>query len=653
MLKGYAAKPLLVVPFGVSLAVLSTQAFGQEALRAPRPPSVALTDENGVDPFSGTKAFSITDASIGGLAHIKTILSYDPSTQPEPNANTSPPELDNYIGGLGYSDARDYTNDPNSWSPRPRFTVRVAGISAQLFINRDGSLQSFSGDSLTGNGVNGLTAEARPQPVVLGGPQGIWNLTTGSGVVVEIDTSRRPKVGTFTQYLGLATKISYPDGKIIRMNYRADCTNNPRLQSVTGNDGFMLKYAYEDSSCGARMTGVIAINLANETCDPFADACSVDPKWRRSQYTYSFINGRNVTDVIDQAGSLSRFTFDKWGRVLGYRPANATRDLMTFTYCPSYWTRINYTTDGTVPTMSTDPNDAYSKDASETYCGESTYYGTYGSPYQWSTIYNRIASIMRADQNFQWGYGLPRKLAPNDSPYPRQYQVTRPTGLPVVVSVWTGTGGGMTDYADPSKLTANFDGSNEARRIRGLNLRGQPAMTFTYDGRGNITSDGVSSAGFEASCSFIARCNKPLWTRDPAGFQSDYEYDPTHGGVLTETLPPDANGIRPQKRYSYVQRYAWFRNSGGALVRSAEPIWLLSSMRFCRTSASVNGGCSVAGDEVVTTYDYGPDSGPNNLWLRGAVVSADGQSLRTCFGYNKFGEKISETTPRAGLAVCQ
>lgn len=653
MLKGYAAKPLFVVPFGVSLAVFSTPAFGQEALRAPRPPSVALTDENGVDPFSGTKAFSITDASIGGLAHIKTILSYDPSTQPEPRADTSPPELDNYIGGLGYSDARDYTNDPNSWSPRPRFTVRVAGISAQFFINRDGSLQSFSGDSLTGNGVNGLTADARPQPVVLGGSQGIWNLTTGSGVMVEIDTSRRPKVGTFTQYLGLATKVSYPDGKIIRMNYRADCAISPRLQSVTRNDGFMLKYVYEDGSCGARMTGVIAINLANETCDPFADACPVDPKWRRSQYAYSSINGRNVTDVIDQTGSLSRFTFDKWGRVLSFRPPNSTRDLMTFTYCQSYWTRVNYTTDGSVPTMSTDPNDAYAKDADEQYCGESNFYGTWGAPYGWNSYYNRITSIYRADQDYQWDYSRPIKLAPADSPYPRKYEVSRPSRLPVVVNVWTGTGGGILNYADPSRVVVHFDSTNEARRVKLLSSRGHPDMSFQYDDRGNITSDGISSAGFEASCSYIARCNKPRWTRDPAGVQSEYDYDPTHGGVLMEKLPADANGIRLEKRYSYVQRYAWFRNSGGALVRSAEPIWLLSSMRFCRTSASLNGSCSVAGDEVVTTYDYGPDSGPNNLWLRGTVVSADGQSLRTCFGYNKFGEKISETTPRAGLAVCQ
>jgi hypothetical protein len=64
-------------------------------------------------------------------------------------------------------------------------------------------------------------------------------------------------------------------------------------------------------------------------------------------------------------------------------------------------------------------------------------------------------------------------------------------------------------------------------------------------------------------------------------------------------------------------------------------------------------GCVTSGDEVVTTYDYGPDSGPNNLHLRGVKEDALGSSPRlTCSAYDWMGNKISETKPRAGLAVC-
>jgi hypothetical protein len=78
-------------------------------------------------------------------------------------------------------------------------------------------------------------------------------------------------------------------------------------------------------------------------------------------------------------------------------------------------------------------------------------------------------------------------------------------------------------------------------------------------------------------------------------------------------------------------------------------------MRTCRTTATVNGACAGgAADEVLTAYEYGPDTGAvgNNLMLRGVAVTADGQTLRTCYGYDRDGNKISETKPRAGLAVC-
>jgi YD repeat-containing protein len=63
-----------------------------------------------------------------------------------------------------------------------------------------------------------------------------------------------------------------------------------------------------------------------------------------------------------------------------------------------------------------------------------------------------------------------------------------------------------------------------------------------------------------------------------------------------------------------------------------------------------------AADEVIADYDYGPNSGPNNLWLRGQVATAtDGgaaTSLRTCYRYDGLGRRISETQPEANLGSC-
>lgn len=146
-------------------------------------------------------------------------------------------------------------------------------------------------------------------------------------------------------------------------------------------------------------------------------------------------------------------------------------------------------------------------------------------------------------------------------------------------------------------------------------------------------------------------CTKPITRTDERGNQSDFTYAPEHGGILTETGPA-VNGVRPQTRYSYAQRYAWIKDASGAFIRATTPIWLLISKSYCKTGPAAGAGCAVAGDEVRTTYDYGPDSGPNNLLLRGTVEDAGGLALRSCYSYDWRGNKISETGPRAELGTC-
>ena len=55
---------------------------------------------------------------------------------------------------------------------------------------------------------------------------------------------------------------------------------------------------------------------------------------------------------------------------------------------------------------------------------------------------------------------------------------------------------------------------------------------------------------------------------------------------------------------------------------------------------------------MTTTYDYGPTSGANNLFLRGMSVTADGVTHRTCYAYDIYGNRVGETFPRAGLSSC-
>lgn len=171
------------------------------------------------------------------------------------------------------------------------------------------------------------------------------------------------------------------------------------------------------------------------------------------------------------------------------------------------------------------------------------------------------------------------------------------------------------------------------------------------------------TTGCPAYSSFTTlSCNLPLTSTDAKGNTTTYTYDYTHGGILTETKPADSSGVHPVIRNTYGQRYAWIKNSGGGYSQTSSPVWLLLETRTCASSTTVGNACSAgSADEVVTTYDYGPNSGPNNLSIRGIVVTANVPgapinpvSRRTCYSYDWRGNKISQTSPRgsAGLSVC-
>jgi hypothetical protein len=146
---------------------------------------------------------------------------------------------------------------------------------------------------------------------------------------------------------------------------------------------------------------------------------------------------------------------------------------------------------------------------------------------------------------------------------------------------------------------------------------------------------------------------EPLSIIDPNGNETDYTYA-TWGGRLSELDPaPSVGAARPLKLFTYVQKYAYIKNSAGALVAASSPIWLAASETDCQTVAGSNAlACDTSAPMAVTTYQYGADGTPDNLLLRGKVVSSGGVSLRTCYSYDQYSNKISETKPLAGLTTC-
>ncbi|MBX7494542.1 hypothetical protein K3172_01585 [Qipengyuania sp. 6B39] len=190
-------------------------------------------------------------------------------------------------------------------------------------------------------------------------------------------------------------------------------------------------------------------------------------------------------------------------------------------------------------------------------------------------------------------------------------------------------------------------------------------VTYTFDGRFNVISAQVRSKvsgqyltttyEYPPSCTTAtqAYCNLPTAVIDPSGNRTEYTYN-ARGQVLTKTEPAPAPGAaRPVTRHQYTMRTAMVLNSTGGYVPAGSAVSMLTRTSTCRTVEN----CQGTSDEVVTQYDYGPTAGPNNLLLRGVAVTAVNSSgqletQRTCYGYNYFGEKISETQPKAGLTSC-
>ena len=116
---------------------------------------------------------------------------------------------------------------------------------------------------------------------------------------------------------------------------------------------------------------------------------------------------------------------------------------------------------------------------------------------------------------------------------------------------------------------------------------------------------------------------------------------------------------RPLKLYTYVQMSAYVKNSGGTLVSTGVPIWMLSSVTQCQTVAgSSTAACDTAAGapRLQTTYQYATGAVANNLLVRGTEVKdlVTGTTRLSCFTYDPIGRKISATSPRgnASISVC-
>lgn len=587
--------------FMIALFVLSALAPGEAQAQVPVPPTRQVVDENGVDLLTGTFTAWQADIAIG-------------------------PES---AGGLSYS--RAGTSQNISYHYRANTDILLKFIEA--WETPDGLPHAavtvgFAKDRFSQSGSTFTSMDGMGATLVFDTASQNYIYTNRDGVIIRFPaaTANEDYDGiraiSVVQPNGLRTEFSNKKWTVSLCGTGCNITYN-RVQSITTNEGYQLKLDYSSTTKPKNPTKVSVLNMKDVYCDPNADACAATSGATSATYAWSeapydpAIGIINILTVNDAAGRTTRWTLPSHPEITAYlsgiggiKSPSSTNDDTTVSY---------------------------------KYYGE----GPFGS-------ITRISSVTK--RGLTWNYDI---LNYNTSQ--PTIKVTDPIGNTRQVKSDLITLQVLTDTDGLGRITS-YQYDSFGRRTRITFPEGN-YIHFTYDARGNITqtrsvaksgsglADIITSAVYPATCTNPKTCNKPTSTTDALGRVTDYTYDPTHGGVLTVTLPaPVTGGTRPQTRYTYTAQYAWFKNSAGTLVQAATPIYKLATVSTCQTTAS----CSGTADEVRTTYAYqaGTSSVGSNL-LPVSVTSGAGDgslSATSSASYDSVGNPITEDGPLAGTA---
>jgi hypothetical protein len=458
-------------------------------------------------------------------------------------------------------------------------------------------------------------------------------VTTGGGVLF---TDRNGITLQTNADANNSTILTYPDGRQVYYNgYQA---------TIANNFGFILKS--QTASDGNRM---VAANQAVDICTIASTSCSGLSKDRHS--------------LITSAGANNNWTFfDAGGGRTIYRSTPIQANTEKY-YC-WYDGQLRYCNSPFLVTRYYPAGITFPKDSAESVTI------SYVNPDSQEEV--EVSSITKDGTTITYNpvrvlYGS-YGSSPNPNTLPYHLQITSSLGgnqiaYSQATRGFAGWGNGrMTlDYVTDGLNRTSYFSSNPLDEVSGVTLPEGNGQTLSYDSRWNVqyvydtpkTNSGVAQLVTQyiywPDCTNTPQsyCNKPSAIIDRRNNRTDFTYNP-QGQILTLTGPADSSGLRPITTYGYTFRTAYIKDANGNTVAAGTPISMLTQKIVCRSQQN----CVGTADAVVTTYDYGPTTGLNNLLLRGVAVTADGQTRRTCYGYNYFGEKISETRPMAGLASC-
>ena len=429
--------------------------------------------------------------------------------------------------------------------------------------------------------------------ITFGLVDGIYTLTERDGTKFRFNG---------TGFGSVMTEIIHPNGYTVNLTYVSG-----KLRNVKDNRGYAIVFDYDGNN---RVSLACGFNLAEVSISTASTCASAT---LRAQYAYNSGSTGTLASVTNVLGFVSNISYN----------ASSSSDVTCVT------------TPGTNTCKVTNKYVAGISGVQEQVLAD-------GTTWKFHTDGGMSGRTGNEDP-------LLAASASMTDPYNNGYAIDYLLETPIMVTDQLGRQF-YPNYEGPIYTGSKLPEGNRIEIL--LSSRDAPAG-FKWTPKTGVESPTATAKSYPISCANPITCNRPDTETDANGNLTSYTYDATHGDVLTKTGPV-TGGIAPVVRYAYAQRNAWIKNAAGTgYVRATPAIWLMTEERTCKNSATVGGTCQAgASDEVVTTYDYGPDSGPNNLLLRGVVIDGGGLSLRTCYQYDSQGNKIAETKPRAGLTNC-
>lgn len=547
--------------------VCPTAALAQTV--ASNPARFVTTDRNGVDLVDNRFNFTIDEGSIGqgesALAMVRT------------------------FGAAGWRDPYDVRLVRSTVAGQVQITINGA-VTSSLFKKVSGVFvpDNADGSTLTevGGGDGYVLTQANgdqinfPAMTITAGPAAFAsNICTAS-----VTTSCFLPMGSRTRPNGLTQTVAWT---LVERCYRSgpqvSCSDDSlpftniirgiRINRVSNNAGYAMDFTYLSNT----FTPGSTTNWYRRSTIAFKNTGATATSWPTIAYAYPTTTTTTTSDIGGRVWTFTYAGTSESGSLTAIRRPGASSDNITLTYSPAL--------------------SAVTRD------GVSTSYSR--------TVSGTTATTTITDAN---------------------------SGVTTAVADLTLSR--VTKLTNELTRETNYVYDTSARPTEIIQPEGNKTV-FAYDARGNVTSttykaksgsglaDIVIPADYPASCANPVTCNKPNWTKDAKGNQTDYTYDSTHGGVLTVTAPaPSTGAVRPQTRYSYGA-------TGG--------VTLLTGVSVCRTTSS----CAAAADETKTTIAYTANLLPSSV----TTAAGNGSlSATTGYTYDILGNQITVDGPLSGTA---